>query len=79
MPKSLMAEAAELGSPPRTTMDLPTVVMLWPDRDEGDGPMFWKVYHRRDDSLKAARSPKSVPSSVRPPNTYMTSSTRAAA
>lgn len=79
MPNSTTSLGAELGSPASTTIDLPTVVMLWPDRGEGEGPMFWNVYHLRDDILKAAKSPKSVPSSVRPPKMYITSPTRAAA
>lgn len=61
------------------TTDFPAAVMLCPERGDGDGPMFWKVYQRREPIRNAARSPRSFPSSVRPPNTYMTSSTRHAA
>ena len=61
------------------TTDFPTDVMLWPERGDGDGPMFWKVYQRRELIRNAAKSPRSFPSSVRPPNTYMTSSTKDAA
>lgn len=75
----MTAVAAELGSPPTTTIVFPTVVMLCPERGEGDGPMFWNVYQRRVVILNAAKSPKSAPSSVLPPKTYMTSSTSAAA
>ena len=78
MLNSLGSRAAELGSPARTTICLPKAVMLWPDRGDGDGPMFWNVYQRREVILNAAKSPKSVPSSVRPPNMYITSSTKAA-
>jgi hypothetical protein len=52
--------------------------MLWPDLGDGEGPIFWKVYHRLDEMRKAARSPRSVPSSVLPPKIYMTSLTKAA-
>lgn len=79
MPSSTGSLGALLGSPARTMICLPTVVMLCPDRGLGLGPMFWKVYHLRDEIRKAARSPRSVPSSVRPPKMYITSPTRAAA
>ena len=75
---SLGSRGAELGSPARTTICLPYAVMLCPDRGDGAGPMFWKVYHLLDVMRKAARSPRSVPSSVLPPKMYMTSLTRAA-
>jgi hypothetical protein len=68
-----------LGSPPRTIILLFTVVMVWPDRGDGDGPMFWNVYHLRDEIRNAARSPKSKPSDERPPNMYITSLINAAA
>ena len=79
MERSLTWLVAELGSPPTTTTDWPTAVMLWPERGEGDGPIFWKVYHRREVIRKAAKSPRSAPSSVRPPKMYMTSPTKEAA
>lgn len=41
--------------------------------------MFWNEYHRLVVIRNAARSPRSMPSSVRPPKMYMTSLTRAAA
>lgn len=69
---------AELGSPAATTICFPNAVMVWPDRGEGAGPMFWKVNHRLDVILNAARSSRSVPFSVRPPNMYITSLTKAA-
>ncbi len=72
------SRGAELGSPAKTTICFPNAVMLWPDRADGDGPMFWNVYQRREVIRKAARSPKSVPSFVRPPKIYMTSPTSAA-
>lgn len=79
MPSSTGSRGALLGSPASTTIDLPTVVMLCPDRGLGLGPIFWKVYHLLELILKAARSPKSLPSSVLPPNMYITSPTSAAA
>ena len=77
--KSAASRDAVLGSPPRTTICFLYAVMLWPDRADGDGPIFWNVYQRRLEILNAARSPRSAPSSVRPPKTYMTSSTIVAA
>ena len=53
--------------------------MLCPDLGDGEGPIFWNVYHRLVDILNAAKSPRSAPSSVRPPKIYITSSTIAAA
>lgn len=38
--RSLTVVAAELGSPPTTTIVLPTAVILCPDLGEGEGPMF---------------------------------------
>ena len=40
--------------------------------------MFWKVYHLFEVMRNAARSPRSVPSSVLPPKIYITSLTNAA-
>jgi hypothetical protein len=78
MLNSVGSRGAELGSPARTMICLPCAVMLCPDRGEGEGPIFWKVYHRLEVMRNAARSPRSVPSSVRPPKTYITSLTSAA-
>lgn len=78
MLSSAGSRGAVLGSPASTTICLPKAVMLWPERGEGEGPMFWKVYHRLRDILKAARSPRSSPCSVLPPKIYITSLTSAA-
>src|SRR4051794_17065418 len=61
---------AELGSPAITMICLPKAVILCPDRGDGAGPMFWNEYQRRVVMRNADRSPRSIPSSVRPPNTY---------
>ena len=76
---SLGSRGAELGSPPITCILSSTAVIPWPERGEGEGPIFWKVYHLRVGIRKAERSPRSLPSSVLPPNIYITSPTRAAA
>lgn len=79
MLSSVASLGAELGSPAMTIICLPNAVMLCPDLGDGAGPIFWKEYHRRVEMRKAARSPRSIPSSVRPPKIYITSFTKAAA
>ena len=78
MLNSAGSRGEELGSPARTMICLPNAVMLCPERGEGDGPIFWKEYHLLVEMRNAARSPRSTPSSVRPPKMYITSLTRAA-
>jgi hypothetical protein len=78
MLSSFLSLTDELGSPAMTTMCFPKAVMLCPDRAEGECPMFWNIYQRREVMRKAARSPRSIPSCVRPPNMYIVSLTSAA-
>lgn len=66
-------------SPPNTNTREPEAAMAWPERPLGEGPIFWNMYHRELEILNAAKSPKSLPSTPRPPKTYITSSTKAAA